>query len=358
VLARLFHQGNYFNGITAFTERDVLLEAPYDPGLIQLQDYDVWVRLAKRYDVRIMPDSIIRYRIRGGSGNLSSPTPDRLVRLQNETYLILRRFLDDLPAELFREAFANELIRPDFVDGAEYACEQAFLFCRSAAPLGRLIGLERLQALLNNPVSAEVLGRQYAFTNHQFFDLLRSVNVAETYDGDYSTLFMDTGVGWSIEEKVGQRVSSTGRNYRLTFQLPAGKRLRALRWDPVELRTCRVRIDAIEQVDHAGRTRQVGLADVQSNGERLADGTVSFQTADPMFWWSVPDDISTVTLHGVWEFDDSLQTTLKQSQYVHDLRRQIADTRQEMHRVHASPYWRLTKPLRLVGAAARRLKAG
>jgi glycosyltransferase involved in cell wall biosynthesis len=83
VLARLFHHGNYFNGITAFTEREILLEAPYDVGLLQLQDFDVWSRLVKRYDLRIMPDWLIGYRIRGGSGNLSSPSPERLVRLQN-----------------------------------------------------------------------------------------------------------------------------------------------------------------------------------------------------------------------------------------------------------------------------------
>lgn len=358
VLARLFHHGNFFNGITAFTERDIILEAPYDPGLLQLQDYDVWVRLAKRYDFRIMPDALIRYRIRGGSGNLSSPTPDRLVRLQNETYLILRRFLDGMPADLFRATFVRELVHPDFADGLEYACEQAFLFCRSAAPLGRLIGLERLQILLNDPSAADVLARRYGFTNHQFFDLLRSVNVAESYDGDFSTLFFDTGGGWNTAEQVGQRVFAAANDVNLTFELPPRVRARALRWDPVELRTCRVRLEAVEVGDANGTVSQVDPATIHHNGRGLPDGSVSFRSADPAFWWPATGREGRVTIRAAWQFDEALQTVLNQSQHIHELTDQLAHARLEMERFRASPSWRLTRPLRLASAVARRLKAG
>jgi glycosyltransferase involved in cell wall biosynthesis len=358
IIERLFHHGNYFNGITAFTERAILLGVPYDPGLLQLQDYDVWVRLAKNFDLCVMPDSLLHYRIRGGGGNLSSPTPERLVRLQNETYLILRRFFDGLSADLFREAFAAELVNPDFADGLEFACEQAFVYCRCTAPLGRLIGLERIQALLNDPHGTDLLARRYNFTNHQFFDLLKSVNVAESFDGDCSTLFLDTGDGWTMDHRVSQRVLRAGRDYCLTFQIPAGHRLRALRWDPIELRTCRVRIEQLELQDAKGQVRVLDPALVRSNGEMQSDGTFAFSTADPMFWWPVTGELAGVAIKGQWQFDDTFKTTLNQSQRIHDLSQQLSAAQRDLDRLRSSPSWRLTKPLRLAGAVARRLKAG
>jgi glycosyltransferase involved in cell wall biosynthesis len=357
-LARLFHRGNYFNGITAFTEREIILEAPYDPGLLQLQDYDVWARLAKRYDLRIMPGSVISYRIRGGGGNLSSPTPDRLVRLQNETYLILRRFFDGVSPDLFREAFGDELIHLDFGDGLEYACEQAMLFCRASTPLGRLIGVERIHALLNDSAGADVLARRYGFTNQRFFDLLRAVNVGESYSGDVSTLFFDTGAGWNTTDRVTQRVLGAARDFRLSFDLPPGIRAGAFRWDPVELRTCRVRVTEIEITDCTGHTRLVDRDTLTTNGEAQPDGTIAFRLADPVFCWPAAGDEVRVSVRGEWEFDDALTTILAQSQRVHELTHQVLELRREVAAVYRSPSWRLTKPLRLARAAARRLKAG
>jgi hypothetical protein len=272
--------------------------------------------------------------------------------------MILRRFLDGVSAELFRDAFAGELVNADFADGPEYACEQAFLYCRSAAPLARLIGLERIQALLNDPLTSEVLARRYAFTNQRFYQLVASVNTAGSYDGDYSTLFYDTGTGWNTIEQVGRRVFAAAGDVRLSFTLPPGVRAKALRWDPVELRTCRVRLDAIEVRDTGGATRQVDFATVCHNGICLADGAVAFACADPAFWWRAAGDEAQVTVCGRWELDDSMQTILHQSQRIHELTGQVAEARAEIERVYASPSWRLTKPLRLAKSVARRLKAG
>jgi Glycosyl transferase family 2 len=357
-LARLFHRGNYFNGITAFTERAIICDTPYDPGLLQLQDYDVWARLAKTYDLRTVAGSVISYRIRGGGGNLSSPTPDRLVRLQNETYLILRRFFDGVAADLFRDAFAAELVHPDFADGPEYACEQALLYCRAAEPLARLIGLERIHGLLNDSDDAAVLARRYGWTNQKFFDLLRTVNVGESYSGDVSTLFFDTGSGWSTSEQVSQRVLGAGGEFNLSFELPSGASARSLRWDPIELRTCRVRLAAVEVTDRGGRTYVVDPDLVQTAGDRLPDGSVSFSSADPMFWWPASGAEALVRVRGEWEFDDALTTILTQSQHIHALTHALAVARREVQSVYGSPSWRWTKPLRLAGAVARRLKAG
>jgi glycosyltransferase involved in cell wall biosynthesis len=358
LLARLFYRGNFLNGVTVFAEREVLGSRPYHPGLLQLQDFDVWVRLAKQHNVNVMPARLLSYRVRGGGGNLSSPTRDRLVRLNNEYHLIYRHFFDGLSAELFRRTFVGELLRPDFADGPEYLCEQAFAYCRSPMPLVRLIGAERFHALLNDEKAAGLLRQRYGFAAPQFFDLLRAVNVTESYDGDYSTLFFDTGGGWNLDEQVCQRICMTDGEFSLTFRLPDGIRPRALRWDPVELRTCRVHIGAIEITGPDGRIRPIDAAGVHSNGSRLADGTISFPTSDPIVWWPMSGGVAEVVIRGRWETDDALKTIMAQSRQVHELTQALTESRRELDAVRASPFWRMTAPLRAARSIARRLKAG
>ncbi|HEX4592509.1 MAG TPA: glycosyltransferase, partial [Gemmataceae bacterium] len=352
-LHRLFYHGNYFNGVTVFTERDILTDEPYDPGLLQLQDYDVWVRLIKRFDLQLMEQPLVRYRVRGNGGNLSSPKRDQILRIKNEYYLVLRRFFDGLPAELFRDAFRDELIVPDFADGPEYDCEQAFALCRSEMPFAKLIGIERLHRLLCEPATASVLAGRYAFTNANFFRLLGTVNVTDLFDGGYSTLFPDTGEGWDAEARVTQQVSPTIPAFDLEFALTAVCRPRALRWDPVELQTGRVRIDAIDLHDSAGKSRSVDLATVESNGDRLADGRVAFPTADPYFWWPVAGEVAHVRIRGRWETDEALKTILAQSRHVAELTRELEESRRQLRR-----YRRLAAPFLAMKNMARRLRAG
>ena len=127
-----------------------------------MQDFDLWARLIRKYELYIVPDTLLHYRIRANDANLSSPKRDRVLRVKNEYYLVLRRYFDNVPSELFREAFADELINSDFADGLEYACEQAFAFGRSQMPLAKLIGVEKMHELINDPAAAAVLERRDA----------------------------------------------------------------------------------------------------------------------------------------------------------------------------------------------------
>ena len=170
ILARLFHRGNFLNGVTTFGERQIFAANPYDPTLLQLQDFDLWIRLVSDHDVRVLPDKLVSYRIRGGGGNLSAPSPDAVIRSANEQYLILRRCFDGVSASLFREAFAESLVRPDFGTDIEYRIEQAFVYAHSVLPMARAIGVEQLHDLLSYGPTAQVLAQRYDFTPVRFFD--------------------------------------------------------------------------------------------------------------------------------------------------------------------------------------------
>jgi hypothetical protein len=172
-----------------------------------------------------------------------------------------------------------------------------------------------------------------------------------------STLFFDTGAGWNTNEQVTQRVLGADREFALSFELPPGVAAHTFRWDPVELRTCRVHLAEIEITDRSGRTPVVDPEVIQHNGERLPDGAVSFASGDPTFWWPATGDEARVRVRGSWQFDDALRTILTQSERIHELTHQLGKARREMESVYRSPSWRWSKPLRLAGRVARRLKA-
>jgi hypothetical protein len=301
------------------------------------------------------------------------------VRSFNEHYLVMRRFFDGLPADLFREAFADDLVHRDFADGLEYACEQAFLYCGSSFPLNRLIGIDRLHALLNDPAGAAVLARRYNFPTARFFDLLRTVNVTDLFAGQETTVSSDSGAGADLDWRVTRRANQTVRDFSLTFPLDPDPARRTLRWAPAETRRCRVRIDVIRQRDEAGHEHLVELSTVQSNGKRLEDDSVLFDTLDPSFSWPTEPGAAGATVEGQWECEPLAETARRLEQEVVNLRQTLSAARhqlrcreaelrnredqirardQELRSVYASRSWRWAGPMRRASRLVKRLKAG
>jgi glycosyltransferase involved in cell wall biosynthesis len=94
-LRHMFRQGNCFLAPSAVAARSAFeTVGAYNPVMLQLQDYDMWVRfLLARYEPLIVEEPLMRYRIRGDRGNLSSQRHEARVRGDFERRLLLRSFL-------------------------------------------------------------------------------------------------------------------------------------------------------------------------------------------------------------------------------------------------------------------------
>lgn len=80
----------------------------YRYGFAQLGDFDMWVRLALRYDIHVLPEKLVRFRVRAAEANASGNRPDTRSRGAYEYSLILNHYLkidrlDDL-IKVFPEA--------------------------------------------------------------------------------------------------------------------------------------------------------------------------------------------------------------------------------------------------------------
>jgi glycosyltransferase involved in cell wall biosynthesis len=113
-LRHLYFEGNCFLAPSALTARSAFEAAgPYNPVMLQLQDYDMWVRLLLRgYDPHIIQEPLMRHRIRAHGANLSDSTPEAKTRSYFEMQRLLRRFLTIDTAQWLLEIFPEAKALP------------------------------------------------------------------------------------------------------------------------------------------------------------------------------------------------------------------------------------------------------
>jgi glycosyltransferase involved in cell wall biosynthesis len=114
-LRHLFFAGNVFCHPTVLIRRrcydDVGL---YSPALAQLPDYEMWIRLLGKYDVHVLPQQLIGFRVLKGQANASAPRAEVRVRVQWEMTRLLARYLefdDALLLSIFPEIPVPALMR-------------------------------------------------------------------------------------------------------------------------------------------------------------------------------------------------------------------------------------------------------
>jgi glycosyltransferase involved in cell wall biosynthesis len=65
----------------------------YDPRYAQQPDFDFWIRLCFKYDIQIIPEDLIKFRIRKGEANVSGRRPEVEKRLFPELIEVFRKYL-------------------------------------------------------------------------------------------------------------------------------------------------------------------------------------------------------------------------------------------------------------------------
>ena len=106
ILRQFFFEGNHLAAPTAMVRRQVLDQIGlFDPRLLQTQDYDFWIRLCLQFDINIIREPLVQYRIHSGLANTDANTPAKIARIFWELPKVLERFcaLDD--ADLYFRVF-------------------------------------------------------------------------------------------------------------------------------------------------------------------------------------------------------------------------------------------------------------
>lgn len=143
----LFFEGNFLCATSAMLRREVVdAHGWVHNGLLQLQDFLLWIRLVPHCDFGMSEERLLMYRVRGGGGNLSSKRNSG--RTIPEKSVIYRRFFDGAPRPFVLRAFSElNCVRADLAEDALQA-HLSLLYLQHRNRNIKMIGIERLIELL------------------------------------------------------------------------------------------------------------------------------------------------------------------------------------------------------------------
>jgi glycosyltransferase involved in cell wall biosynthesis len=112
-LRHFFFIGNCLCNPTMMIRRAVYDDVGrYNSRLASLPDFDMWVRVCMRNEIRVLPEELTAYRIMSGERNMSARRKDTVLRTMYEYSQVLRHFAA-MPEDLARAVFAADLAAKD-----------------------------------------------------------------------------------------------------------------------------------------------------------------------------------------------------------------------------------------------------
>jgi len=143
----------------------------YPYGLAQLGDFDMWMRLCLKYEIYVLPERLVRFRVRDNEANASASRPETTIRHLYEFYRLLQNYrkiknFDDL-VKIFPSAEKynrDEETDMDFILGM-------IVLEGISHPLKQLFGQDILFEAISDPMRAANIKRLYGFDYNSFIAL-------------------------------------------------------------------------------------------------------------------------------------------------------------------------------------------
>ena len=143
---------------------------PYRYGLGLLADLDLWVRLCLKHEIFVMPEKLIRYRVRANRTNASTD-PQTRIRRPFEFLQVLDNYKRIATPEELVKVFpvSQKYVTPAGCD-LEFALGMVALELKPYK-VTELFGLNLLFEALNDPARAQLIDELYGFANKDFVPL-------------------------------------------------------------------------------------------------------------------------------------------------------------------------------------------
>ena len=149
----------------------------YRRGFSQLTDYDTWIRLCMHYEIHVLPEKLVQFRVPRENINASSPTPEGIIRTEFEMFRVLDNYLQLSEFEEIAAIFpeAGKYRSPRGFDQG-YVLGMVAVEAKASSQTV-LFGLNLLFEALGGPARAERLKALYDFDAVRFHEIKGSSKV-------------------------------------------------------------------------------------------------------------------------------------------------------------------------------------
>lgn len=176
----------------------------YQHGLAQLPDFDMWIRLCLQYEIHVLPEKLVRFRVRAGEANTSGDRLDVRVRSSIEQFQVLKHYVD---------AFTTDEIFLVFPEAKKYvfgALEEAntnfivaMYLLETDRPYAKSLAFDILFGLIGDSKSAVQLKAVHGF---DYLDLIKLTGKNDIFMVDLANaLNVHSGLFLQLETALLQR---------------------------------------------------------------------------------------------------------------------------------------------------------
>lgn len=168
-LRYLIQKGNTFCAPSACIRKDLLdKEGFYRYSYVQLQDYELWIRILTVGPVYVFYERLTNYRrFQKKEQNLSAINNVSRNRTSHEMQCIRDSFIEKLSTEQFVKIFGNMMHNPSARTEKEIQCEKAFLLWE----LGNCFSIKHFVELMEDEECRKIMEEQYGFGLQEFYKL-------------------------------------------------------------------------------------------------------------------------------------------------------------------------------------------
>lgn len=206
-------------------------DEPYRSGFGLLADLDAWVRLCLKHEIFVLPEKLVRYRVRAESMNASTD-PKTRVRRPFEFLQVLNNYKNITNPEELSKVFptAEKYTKPE-------GCDVGFALGMLALELRpynvtELFGLNLIFEAMNDPGRAKRINDLYGFTSKDFVPLVATHDIfsMELLTGQASQIEKLTIKQAEIINSKAWKLATMLRKMRVLFFPPGSTREKLVRF--------------------------------------------------------------------------------------------------------------------------------
>ena len=245
----LLTTGNHLCHPSALVRMDALREAgDYRMLYLQVQDYDLWLRIALKHNLYVIQEPLVRYRRFDESGSLSQKNRENDRRVFFEYAWIVGNTVTDMEPELFRRVFHRELRDGDAETENEILCEKALLLASDVLVVNsKRYAFDLFQRIFQDPEARKVLKEHYGITQH---DVYRMTGNPINYDRTTETEIRE------LEHEIEEKQLTINHKQNLLELSEAQAKQREAELEQVIAEKDRKIEDYIQHVYHTGLQHQ------------------------------------------------------------------------------------------------------